>query len=63
MSKKRIEWEVDMTPEEQELKWSREFIKKPFDERFSYICRLQLMGRKGKNNNSSKGKRIEWTNE
>jgi hypothetical protein len=57
--KKRIEWEADMTPEEQELKWMREFAKKPFDEKFRFLCKIQMMGSKP-NDPQRKGKRIEW---
>ncbi|MBK6265682.1 hypothetical protein JKA74_11595 [Marivirga sp. S37H4] len=57
---KKIQWEENMTPEQQDLHWAREFIQKPFDERFSYLCKLQMMGRKQPKPNDRQKKRIEW---
>lgn len=59
---KKIEWKADMTHDELQLKWMREFIKKPFNERFSYICKLQLMNRNAGKVNDSLGRKIEWKN-
>lgn len=57
---RKIEWKSNVTPDQQELSWMREFVAKPFDEKFIFICKLQLMDLPKQTGTSKKGKRIEW---
>ncbi len=57
---RKIEWNSNVTAGQQELSWMREFVRKPFNDRFSFICKLQLMEVPKQTGKREKGKKIEW---
>lgn len=57
---RRIEWNKNLSPEQQELKWMKEFVQMPFHEKFSFVCKLQMMEKKADSFSNSPSKRIEW---
>jgi len=57
---RKIEWNKEETnADNQDLKWMKAFLRKPFSERFTYLCKLQMMNIDRKGHNKSKRK-IEW---
>lgn len=40
---RKIDWNKNETNSDQELRWMKSFARKPFSERFAYICKLQQM--------------------
>ncbi|MDQ3536333.1 MAG: hypothetical protein M3421_11985 [Bacteroidota bacterium] len=54
-----IEWSKhDKDSDEQDIRWMKEFILKPFSERFTYICKLQMIS--SNNNRNPKERQIKW---
>ena len=58
---RKIEWNKNETRNDtQELKWMMSFLEKPFAERFSYICKLQMMNI-DIHDRPKKKRKIKWT--
>ncbi|MGK7395712.1 MAG: hypothetical protein ACNS62_14125 [Candidatus Cyclobacteriaceae bacterium M3_2C_046] len=57
---RKIEWDKnDPNADTQDLKWMLSFLEKPFSERFTYICKLQMMNI-DRNERPKKKREIKW---
>lgn len=56
--KRKIEWDANISSEEQDMNWRLEFLKWDFSKKLDYLFKLYRLV----NKKSEKGeRRIEWT--